>query len=362
METNFIPIENYSAVYFNILLAISILTFLHTAIFKMGEKHNILFIKIFGMLTCIFAVLYIGLRPIDPIFGDMVTYNRQFEYYKDGYPIVSLKDVFFHVFMKFCSTIMSADIFFLLASTLYIIPLYIASKKWFGQYWFYSFLLLIGSLSFWGYGVNGVRNGIATSIFLLALSRDRLVYKVILIVIAVAFHKTLLLPTAAYLITLVYKKPKAYLLLWLAAIPLSLFLGGFWESFFGSFIEDDRAAYLLDNSIDSAEGGVRWDFLIYSAIGVFAGGYYIFKRKYNDAFYFSIFNMYLFSNALWILIIKANYTNRFAYLSWFILAVVIIYPLLKQKLLKDQHLKIGVITLLYVGFTYIINVIMASKV
>ena len=31
--------------------------------------------------------------------------------------------------------------------------------------------------------------------------------------------------------------------------------------------------------------GFRWDFLVYSASGVFAGWYYIFKQKYQDKLY-----------------------------------------------------------------------------
>src|SRR5690606_18818632 len=151
-------------------LLVTFITYFYTQFLKINDKINLNFITTFGYLILFFVILYIGFRPLDEEFGDMTTYNRQFEFYKECYPITSLKDVVFHIFMKSCAYILSSTYFFLLSAVLYIIPLFIVSKKWFNQYWFYMFLMLIGSLSFWGYGVNGIRNGIATSLFILAIS------------------------------------------------------------------------------------------------------------------------------------------------------------------------------------------------
>src|SRR5690606_11173008 len=113
-----------------------------------------------------------------------------------------------------------------------------------------------------------------TSLFILAISRNRLLYKVILLLVAVSFHKTLLLPTAAYIMCLFFTKPKYYFYFWFTTIPLSLLFSGFWESLFASFMEDDRVAYLLNNDNTTAATGFRWDFLVYSSLGVLAGYYY----------------------------------------------------------------------------------------
>ena len=147
-------------------------------------------------------------------------------------------------------------------------------------------------------------------------------------------------------------------------IPLSLVMGGFFESFFLGlgFGADKLDSYL--GEFDQANEGVeinvgfRWDFLLYSATGIFAGWYYIIKKKFEDVLYQKIFLTYLISNGLWVLIIRANYSNRFAYLSWFILSLVLIYPLLKSEMVKNQHVLIGKILLVYVGFTYLMNVIL----
>jgi len=45
-----------------------------------------------------------------------------------------------------------------------------------------------------------------------------------------------------------------------------------------------------------------------------------------DPFYARLVNTYLFANAVWILVINATCSNRFAYLSWFMMPWVLLYP------------------------------------
>ncbi len=316
-----------------------------------------------GILFLLFILLYIGLRPIHGVFVDMTNYNFMFEYFQEGGDISDSIDLLFFQFTKFCSSIMSAQIYFFVCAALYILPLYFICKKWFKEYWFYGFLFLVISFSFWAYGTNGIRNGIATSLFLFGISREKWLYKAVWILIAIGFHKSMLLPTAGFIFANMYHKPKQFLVFWFLCIPLSLVSGGFWENLFSGIIEDTRIKYFTT----VAEEGVfsstdfRWDFLLYGSTAVYAGWYYIVKKKFSDKVYFCLFNTYIFANAFWILVIRANFSNRFAYLSWFMMALVIIYPLLVQKdLIRNQHSVIGAILLLYSGFTFFMYFVTAS--
>jgi hypothetical protein len=60
----------------------------------------------------------------------------------------------------------------------------------------------------------------------------------------------------------------------------------------------------------------------------------------------------MIANTFWILVIRANFSNRFAYLSWFLMAIVIAYPLLKVKFWDDHYKNVGRIFLAYYLFTY----------
>ena len=363
-----IPVEYYSAIYFNILLAIVLLVYIQSGNSELVAKENVSTKKVFGAIFLCFVILYMGTRPISFTFADMAVYALEFKDYANGAPLNTDKEIVFGVFMKFCSGLMSAEVFFLLCAFLYVYPLYLASKKLFKEFWFYSLFILVISFSFWAYGTNGIRNGLATSLFIYALSRNKKTVTIAFIVLSVLIHTSLIIPTIAYTISLFYKNLKSYMIAWVVAIPLSLALGSFWENFFLNlgFIEQDRVigyfsddqAY-LDNIVE-IKVGFRWDFLLYSAIGVFAGYYFIFKKKFEDVFYNRLFAIYLLCNALWILVIRANFSNRFAYLSWFLLGLLIIYPLLKVSLFKKQHVLIGRILFIYFLFTYVLNFVLGK--
>src|SRR5690625_3438603 len=268
----------------------------------------------------------------------------------------------FQSFMFACSKIMLAQILFLVCAALYIVPCYIIAKKWFQKYWFYAFLMMIGSFSFWAYGTNGIRNGIATAFFLMALASNKRLIQILWLFLAVNFHGSMMLPTAGLVATWFYNQPKGFYYFWLLSIPLSLMFPGFWESFFASMVEDDRASYFTEDKYADAfsRTGFRWDFLLYSATGVFAGTYYLFKKKIEDQIYILLFNIFLFVNDFWILVIRASFFIRFAYLYWFILAFYNFNPRLKFYFEKIQNRKLGMIMLAYFGFTYFMGVILKT--
>lgn len=359
---SFIPLASYTAFYHHVILIVTLITVLNTqtTTFFSINKNSL---KTTGFFLLLFIVLYMGTRPISGFyFGDMGTYNRQFLEYANGKLVTTTKDVLFQHYMKFCSGIMSASNFFLLCAFIYTFPLFLVSKKWFKDYWFYAFLMLVGSFSFWAYGTNGIRNGMATSLFLLAISRDKFIFQIAWIYLAINIHKSMYIPLLGYLLVQVHNKPRTYFIFWLACIPASLVAGGTFENLLGGLIggADERSDYLTKGNINNdkfSSTGFRWDFLIYSGFAVVAGYYYLFKKKMNDVTYNKLFNMYIFANAFWILVIRANFSNRFAYLSWFMMAVIIVYPWAKYKFMDDQYKKFGYVLLAYVGFTYLMNVI-----
>lgn len=359
---DFIALKDYAFVYYNFLILFVLLTYLDANQLVLTGNQNLRKKNMMGIILLLCTVVYMGLRPISfNYFGDMGMYNVKFEKYVDGAKLDNQKDFGFEIFTYLCARIMTPNTFFLTCAALYVLPLYVASKKFFKEYWFYSFLCLLSALSFWAYGVNGIRNGLASSFFILGLSRDSKYWRYALFALAYIFHGSLVIPIVVYALTSFYTDTNRYLFGWFLAIPLSVALGGFWESFFFSlgFGQEER----LDNYLTAigefdenfSQTGFRWDFVLYSASGVFAGWYFLIKKKYEDPLYRQIFNLYLTTNAFWILVIRANFSNRFAYLSWFILPLVIVYPLLRMEIIPRQHRTIGIILVLNFAFTYIIN-------
>ena len=313
-----------------------------------------------GFFLLLFICLYMGNRPVSGrAFTDMGTYSRTYNLIQQGGDVIVKKDYIFNYFMVACTKVMSERWFFFLCGLIYTLPCYVFSKKFCGAYWYFAFFIFVGSFMFWPYGTNGIRNGLGTSLFILALCvYDKKIIMYAIMALSFGIHSSLIIPTAAFAASGVYKNPKIYLYIWLAAIPLSLAGGSFWEGFFGGlgFGDDTRAEdYLTKGNVNNdqfASTGFRWDFVFYSAFAVFAGWYYIFKKKVTDQFYIHLWGTYMIANAFWILVIRANFSNRFAYVSWFLMAPVIAYPLLRYKLFPNQYRVVGIVISIYYLFTY----------
>lgn len=354
---DFVPIKYYADIYYYSILLICLITFGHTIILNFNEIKTLNFNRVLALFLCVGVIIYIGFRPINGVFIDMTTYSHIFERYKNGvYEINS--DYGFSYFILFCTEVMTVEWFFFLSACIYIIPLYIACKNWFPRYYFFAFLMFIGSFSFWAYGVNGIRNGMATSLFILAISYTGRNHFLMLFyfLISFSFHNSMLLPIVAFAITYYVTDTNKYIFFYILAIALSITMGGIWENIFASIgFGDDRFSTYLTTDADAnkfASVGFRYDFLIYSVAPILLALHYKFKNGFKDIIFDRLLHTYIIANGFWIMIIRANFSNRFAYLSWFMMAVIVIYPLLKENLWVNQFKKLGYVVLIYFGFTF----------
>lgn len=357
---DWIPISSYAAIYYHLLMALTLVTLMHAYsndLFSAGTKT---FSQTAGVFLLLFVCLYMGNRPVSGYFIDMAAYAGVYRKLQAGELIVVKSDFIFNYFMITCSKIMNERWFFFLCGLLYTFPCYLFSKKYFGAYWYFAFFIFVGSFMFWPFGTNGIRNGLGTAFFILALCFYNVKFVMyLLMALAFGIHNSVIIPIVGFVTSGIYKNPKMYLLIWLTAIPLSLLGGGFWESFFGGlgFGGDSRAQdYLTKGNVNNDEfssTGFRWDFLFYSSFAVFAGWYFIFKKNVTDKFYVHLWGTYMIANAFWVLVIRANFSNRFAYLSWFLMGAVIAYPLLRFKLFSNQYWVIATVFAVYYLFTYL---------
>ncbi|MEN5434783.1 EpsG family protein [Sphingobacterium faecium] len=358
---DWVPIQSYTTIYYYVCLVTVLVLYLNTLKFPVLGQRYLTTVQALSYPFFFLVLLYMGFRPLSGVFTDMTTYGNIFVRYQNGQSIEGKDDFLFHLFVKTIATIGNLDIFFFLCAVVYCVPIYFACVNFFKKNWFYGFIILATSFSFWAYGTNGIRNGMAGSLFLLGLSQKTKFKQAFWIIIAINIHFSMILPALAFFASKFDIPNKLYFRVWILSIVLSLVGGGFWETFFaGIGFGDDRLSYLTEDSYNDkfSNTGFRWDFLIYSASAVFAGWYYIVKLKFNDRVYLSLLGTYLLTNAFWILVIRASFSNRFAYLSWFMMGLIIIYPLLKSKMLVSQNRVIGIILISYFAFTFFMNVIL----
>ena len=317
------------------------------------------------MLSLVMAV-WLGMRPISGYyFGDTVNYAMQYQLYESGY-VGEPEDASEWIWIKFmyiCSLIMDVNKFFTIVDLCYFGITLWACRRLMPNNVLISMLFVMGAFSFYSYGVNGIRNGLACSIVLLIYTyangdkRD-LIIAGLLSVLAINIHRTTILPIGMMIASLwCVKTFKTAYTFWILSIVISLVAGGAVTAFFAALGFDDRLSYLSSMDEDQfSRTGFRWDFLLYSMMPIVLGYYVVIKRGIQDKTYLMLLNTYTLANAFWVMVIRANYSNRFAYLSWFMYPLVLAYPLLRLNIWgPDQGRRLNQIMLAHVGFTWFMS-------
>lgn len=314
-------------------------------------------------LYCVAFIIVVGLRPISYHFGDTVNYAHTYYGYQRGLLLYdsNSSEWLFNWMMANASKRMDVQNFFLIIEILYMIPMLWACKRFFSKNLGIAMLFCLGAFSFFTYGTNGIRNGMACSLILLALSfligiKTEKIIAGILCFCAYNVHHSTALPILCMIIAYFYRNTRMIMSFWLFSILISLVAGGTVESFFSGLGFDDRlSGYINSHQYDDSfsSTGFRWDFLLYSVIPIWLGWYVIFKKNMVDRNYQILLNTYILCNAFWVMLIRASFSNRFAYLSWFMYPLVLAYPLLTLPIWKDQGKKTGIILMGHVLFTYV---------
>lgn len=348
------PVYIYSLLFLTIGYTVSISKY-GTSFIQRNTNQPLVLIYIF------LFVLLVGLRPISVYFGDTVNYAQSYNFFVNGILLYNpdSSEWLFEWLMYQCSQVMNVHSFFLLIEILYVIPVLWACKKLVSNHALLMFLVCMGAFSFFTYGTNGIRNGMACSLIIAALAcvHGNLFQKIVggvLAFLAFNIHRSTALPIACILATFFVKDTRLILGWWIASIFLSLVVGGPIEAFFTGLGFDDRlSSYATDDSADAmfSSTGFRWDFLLYSAMPILLGYYVVIKRKIWDKNYLLLLHTYILCNSFWVMMIRASFSNRFAYLSWFLYALVLIYPCLKLPIWKDQGKKTALIMGGHLGFT-----------
>lgn len=359
-----LPAELYYPIYYFVSAFLTIYYYLQLSKGNgLGNKK-----KGYGIVLC-YAVIFIiivGLRPISGYyFGDTINYAVAFEQLQ-GTPFEDVEDErIFHYLTWFCAQTVDVHVYFLIVEILYIVPVLIACKKICPTNPAVMMLFFMTAFSFFSYGTNGIRNGMACSLVILAIayaSDKRFIGKIIAAVLAyIAYgcHKSTALPILCIIACMFYKNSKVLTYFWILSIGISLVAGGSVEAFFTSLGFDDRMSTYSSSNVDESlfsSTGFRWDFLLYSAMPIVLGWYTVFKRGIVSEKYSYLLNIYILCNAFWVMMIRASYSNRFAYLSWFIYPIVLAYPLLNFKVFKKgNNQKVALILMAHTAFTIIMS-------
>lgn len=353
--------DNYQALHLVIVLILTLFNYAglryETSFSVLQKQRN----PIWVLLYAVVFIIVVGLRPINAAFGDTVNYANTYYSFRGATLILEGgHDIIFYCLMWWCAQRMAVEYFFLIIEILYIVPMIIVCKRLMKKNYHIAILFCFAAFSFFSYGVNGIRNGMACSLVMLAITYldGNLWNKMVcalLAFIAINIHGSTALPVLCMVGAFLIRSPKVMFAFWGLSIILSLIAGGPITNFFTQLGFDERLSdYILADVGEEvfSRTGFRWDFLLYSAVPIALGYYIIFNRRVFDSKYLLLLGTYIYANSFWIMVIRASYSNRFAYLSWFLYPIVLAYPLLKLEIWpKTQGRKLSIIMIVHLAFT-----------
>lgn len=312
---------------------------------------------------CVIMALLIGFRPVSwRYFGDTANYDfiyQRLEWLPFVFDPTTNNIIWDNLFNWWASNRLGISNLFVLTAFIYFGCTLLACRKFFGPNQYIAFLVFLCSFSTFSYATNGIKAGAAGAIFLLGLSYYRnLLIAIPLIITSWGFHHSMILPVAAFAMAYLCRNSKFYFYVWILCVLISAAHITFFQSLFASMAEEQGdmsgVGYLTSDSSTEWGGGIgfRIDFVLYSAMPVLVGYYAMFKKRLRlSNNYRMLLNIYLISNSVWMLCMYAQFTNRIAYLSWFMFPMVLIYPFLNEDWGSGRYKTLSKVVLANLCFT-----------
>lgn len=321
----------------------------------LGSNNNSNLLKMHSQwpafILAVVAIFYMGLRPDGPQFGDSYFYRHTYYNVEVNSTFSTKTEWLFAWIINTCKAFkLNHRLFFLVVEIGYIGFLYLACRKLLWENTWMAMLFCISAFSFFTYGTNGIRNGLALHLILFAFSllatEKKWIIPIVVIMCLTAFgiHRTTVLPVMGALgAYFVIKDPKWAIYIWIVCVFASLVAGSTFVNMLGSYLgaEDARAAsYTAQQDMSQfSRSGFRWDFILYSSVPVILTYYVSVKRQIRNRTFEILANTYILANSVWVLVNTMSFSNRVAYLSWFLYPIVIAYALIRIHIWDDQDKK-----------------------
>ena len=373
---SFVPAVLYNSIYISVIFGLCLIIAINYSFSTGNEKltAHLPLAQIGAFAFTALVILFVGFRPISRVFVDMPMYTHVYNNIYDG-SIENVNDTrgewLFYAFGNLCKRIGLSDTMYVFSiAVIYFGLMLVACWRLMRNNLFVAILFCLASFSCFTYGVNGMRNGMACSIVMVGVSlisgkRWEKILALGLLFCAYNIHHSTALPCICAISALLFvKDTKWAIYFWIASIFISLVAGNYVTDLFVNLGFDERMQSYANldefgnvGQSENVKAGFRIDFIIYSIMPIIMVWYVTIKRNFKNLTYHIIATTYILANAFWVMVIRSEQSNRFAYLSWFIYPLVIAYPLLRMNLWKNQDRKTALILLAYAGFTFFMNYI-----
>ena len=324
-------------------------------------QHSLLYLKVriwnnfFSVILIVYASFYLGTREAIAN-TDTGVYIEYYNYLTTSFDFWNYGEPVFYFLMALFAHYLPVECFFTFCAFVYIGSAYVCMKRFFSSSAIYSLLLFFISPFFFLCGINVIRNGFAASLFLLSFywlnKNDRKMYTCMLV--SSLCHYSMFIVLFVFILckyiktsTILFYIWSGVLLLYLINIRFNSFLGRIFS------ISESAENYLMTKSDDPSAS--LMNFFTYSASPILLAYFYIYVKKYKDETYLRLLNMYIILNIFYILVMDIQFAVRFSYLSGFLMPIVLVYPLIKVRIIP---LRLWILSLFLTG----IFLIKSSKI
>ncbi|MGM0904266.1 MAG: EpsG family protein [Bacillota bacterium] len=292
---------------------------------------------------------------------DLHVYINQFYSYQDLSLIdtfkISKSEPLFTIVQWSLAQVFESDKFFKLSIWLLFTFIFIKSLRNIFLPWqvlvvFFSYMTYF---IFFSYILNTMRQGIAISLLMLAISL--LIFQpnkkklfVILIILAPLFHMTALPLSVALLLLKKFQIPTKLIVgIWIASI--FLFLTGLNQTLFGSLNSIYLESYTADITFGNYGGASnKITFLLFSIIGLIVGWL---LQKYlarNSDSSVALLRVYLVFNSYFLLLGFIAFSDRIASYSWFLIPLMVWLPIFKSDKKHTLLILLALISFIVTGY------------
>lgn len=292
------------------------------------------------------SAIYLGTRTYE-VGIDTVTYKASFNALR-SYGLSSrekLTDILFYFLTWIFAIFDTWPLYLTFCGLVYLGGAYLGMKGLFGKMALFSLLVFVISPNFFQFSINVMRNGFAASVFIMSFmwkEQPRKMY--ITMACSILCHVSMIFP---FLLFILFRKAQSiqFPVLILCLSVMMKLIGLSVGSVFSVFLPSDLAASYLTGVMD--DESQSWGSLIlYGLSPVFTAIYFVGMKKYRDPFYVRLLSMYCIGMAIYVQIIDVPFALRFAYLSTFLMPILLIYPMLKKTYWKFQNFWITAILLI----------------
>lgn len=357
------PGEYYQPIYLTLVTFITI----YQCMYYRGGNYDILInrsvVSPVPSLLCVIALtFFIGLRPKAGCFIDSNNYIAFYNFIagKSFHFNWSAENFLFdNLFAWMAGNKLGWHFFFLVIACIYFIGTWVACRKLFPKDALVAFLVFLAAFSTFSYGTNGIKAGAAAALFLIAVAYyENKLMAVLFLVLSLGFHHSMTLPIGAFILSYFYKNTKVYFIAWMFCLLMSFLHISYFQNLLAGMADERGADYLMTSGKNwGGRSGFRFDFVIYSAMPVLVGYWAIFRKQIQSRTYEFILSIYLITNGVWMLCMYANFTNRIAYLSWFLYPFVLIYPYLNEDWGENKYRVFSWVAALHLLFTLFMTII-----